>query len=240
MKYLREMIFTISLLLYTNVAISFEPSSYARSFQFVPVYIDNLNQQFFLDIFNRHSSEASQDKYIVDIGLKHFSIYDKRTDEIKVCHTKRHKIWNAFVSPNGKYILTTSSENIADIYDSDGRFRFAINDSIAGIQLAIWQSDLTIVTRSRSDHRLNKIWMLPPDTLLHPPNQKMALFAQEIKSYINEIKIDQASLDGFFEFLSQFVSKTFCEDERKFFHSLDPATKVYLLALLPERKKSKL
>jgi hypothetical protein len=163
MKHLPEMIFTILLFLYANRTMSLEAGTYARSFQFAPVYIDNLNEQFFLDIFKRRSFQTT-DKSIVDTGLSYFSFYDKKTDEVRVCRTKRHKIWNAFFSPNGKYILTTSSENIADVYDSDCKFCFAISDQVAGIQIAIWQSDLTIVTKSRSNHLLNKLWMLPPDT----------------------------------------------------------------------------
>lgn len=131
-----------------------------------PTVIAMMNEEFFYDIYPGYSTEENSDKSlkVMTLGISEFYLVDAHNQIIKTCKTNHQRILHAFYDKSGKYIITTATDQVVDIYDAECNKVSSLTDNTDGIHMGIFglrDGKLVVITNSKSNNRLSKVWQVP-------------------------------------------------------------------------------
>lgn len=217
-----------------------------ESSEFPPVEIKTEGaEQFCFPLSSGGGKEINEykTKSLKTIGLADFLVVNQEGHVMKVCKTNRKNITHANFSPNGQFIITTSADGFVDIWKDDCKRFMSIYDESDGIRLGIFaDDDRFVVTFSKSDNSLRKVWMLPTYTLLYwsflsPPLDSDTRFYLYLISELIGQKKGAITYDYLIKYFvnkcSSFIRTE--QDENMAFNRLDIDTQIYLRARIPGR-----
>lgn len=134
--------------------------------EITPKIIGTMNADFFYSIYPGYTSEKNNDESIslMTLGISEFYLVDVNNEIKKTCRTDPQRILHAFYDKDGKYIITTASDETVDIYDAECNKLFSLTDKIDGIHMGIFghqDGNLVVITSSKSNNNLSKVWIVP-------------------------------------------------------------------------------
>ena len=205
----------------------------AYSLPLPPLHYKSIHGNFFNSIYPRGHKKITKYDEQLSITGQDFTVRNINNQEIKTC-TTRNLIAHAVFSPSEKFILTTSNDNVAQVWDRNCHPIFRICDDKDGIDIAIFdQSDDIIVIQSKSVDNLSKIWLLPPHELQYPIGAQNIAYMSFLGDYCHHFNNNRT----YNHYIKFFMNSS---DESIIFNRLSSESKRYLRALIPGRPEAKL
>lgn len=194
-------------------------------FKFTPVYSETVTADFALDIFpGSRKMRRDRTLSVLTTSSDSFFIVDEDRGHQTACKTKHRRIIDAYFSPNDLFVILTTNDDMAEVWDVFCRRVYTIQDRQDGIHMGIFgKNDNIVITNAKRDNNRSKIWLLPTRTLLNAEHELGRLYVGLIRKYMNTPGFNKNYQEfiGFLQSQSDISQTTEKKVEANIFYQID-------------------